>query len=130
MESLEARSARFRSMMAGRTMLVLLDNARDAEQVRPLLPGHEGCLVIVTSRNQLSSLVVHEGAVPVRLDRMDDEQARELLTQRVGADRLGSDEAAIDRIIRSAAACRWRSPSWQRGWRSTPSSPSAPSRAS
>jgi DNA-binding SARP family transcriptional activator len=101
-ESLEARSARFRSMMAGRAMLVLLDNARDAEQVRPLLPGHEGCLVIVTSRNQLSSLVVHEGAVPVRLDRMDDEQARELLTQRVGAGRLGSDEAAIDRIIRSA----------------------------
>jgi DNA-binding SARP family transcriptional activator len=101
-ESLEARSARFRSMMAGRAMLVLLDNARDAEQVRPLLPGHEGCLVIVTSRNQLSGLVVHEGAVPVRLDRMDDEQARQLLTQRVGADRLGSDGAAIDRIVRSA----------------------------
>jgi DNA-binding SARP family transcriptional activator len=101
-ESLEARSARFRSMMAGRAMLVLLDNARDADQVRPLLPGHEGCLVIVTSRNQLSSLVVHEGAVPVRLDRMEDEQAHELLTQRLGAGRLGSDGAAIDRIIRSA----------------------------
>jgi DNA-binding SARP family transcriptional activator len=102
-ESLEARSARFRSMMTGRAMLVLLDNARDAEQVRPLLPGHEGCLVIVTSRNQLSGLVVHEGAVPVRLDRMDDEQARQLLTQRVGADRLGADAAATDRIIRSAS---------------------------
>jgi Bacterial transcriptional activator domain/NB-ARC domain len=101
-ESLEARSARFRSMISGRAMLVLLDNARDAEQVRPLLPGHEGCLVIVTSRNQLSGLVVHEGAVPVRLDRMDDEQARQMLSQRVGADRLGSDSAAIDRIIRSA----------------------------
>jgi DNA-binding SARP family transcriptional activator len=102
-ESLEARSARFRSMMVGRAMLVLLDNARDAEQVRPLLPGHEGCLVIVTSRNQLSGLVVHEGAVPVRLDRMDDEQARRLLTQRVGVDRLGSDGDAIDRIVRSAS---------------------------
>jgi DNA-binding SARP family transcriptional activator len=101
-ESLEARSARFRSMMAGRAMLVLLDNARDAEQVRPLLPGHEGSLVIVTSRNQLSELVVHEGAAPVRLDRMDDEQSRQLLTQRVGAGRLGSDSAAIDRVIRSA----------------------------
>jgi DNA-binding SARP family transcriptional activator len=101
-ESLEARSARFRSLVAGRAMLFLLDNARDAEQVRPLLPGHEGCLVIVTSRNHLSGLVVHEGAVPVRLDRMDDEQARQLLTQRVGADRLGSDGAAIDQIVRSA----------------------------
>ncbi len=101
-ESLEARSARYRSMMAGRSMLVLLDNARDAEQVRPLLPGHDGCLVIVTSRNQLGGLVVHEGAVPVRLDRMDDGQARLLLTQRVGADRLGSDAGAIDRIVRSA----------------------------
>jgi len=101
-ETLEARSARFRSMMAGRAMLVLLDNARDAEQVRPLLPGHEGCLVIVTSRNQLSDLVVHEGAVPVRLDRMDDEQARHLLTERVGAARLGPDGAAVDRIVRSA----------------------------
>src|SRR3954447_15789442 len=101
-ESLEARSARFRSMMARRAMLVLLDNASDAEQVRPLLPGHEGCLVIVTSRNQLSGLVVHEGAVPVRLDRMDDAQARHLLTQRVGAERLGVDTSAIDAIVRSA----------------------------
>jgi hypothetical protein len=84
-------------------MLVLLDNARDAEHVRPLLPGSEGCLVIVTSRNQLSGLVVHEGAVPVRLDRMDDDQARLLLVQRVGADRLGSDGDAIDRIVRSAS---------------------------
>jgi DNA-binding SARP family transcriptional activator len=101
-ESLEARSARFRSLMTGRRMLILLDNARDADQVRPLLPGHEGCLVIVTSRNQLSGLVVHEGAVPVRLDRMNDEQARQLLIQRVGRDRLGSDDVAIDRVVRSA----------------------------
>jgi DNA-binding SARP family transcriptional activator len=102
-ESLEARSARYRSVMAGRSMLVLLDNARDAEQVRPLLPGHEGCLVIVTSRNQLSGLVVHEGAVPVRLDRMDDHQSRRLLVQRIGADRLGADGDAVDRIVRSAS---------------------------
>jgi len=102
-ESLEARAARYRSVMAGRSMLVLLDNARDAEQVRPLLPGHEGCLVIVTSRNQLSGLVVHEGAVPVRLDRMDDDQSRRLLRQRVGPDRLGSDGDAVDRIVRSAS---------------------------
>ena len=102
-ESLEARSARFRSLVADRKVLLLLDNARDAEQVRPLLPSSPGCLVIVTSRNQLPSLVVREGAVPVRLDRMTDGQARDLLTRRLGAVRTGLEPDAVDRIIAAAA---------------------------
>jgi hypothetical protein len=102
-ESLEARSARFRSLVADRKLLLLLDNARDAEQVRPLLPHNNQCLVIVTSRNQLASLVVREGAVPVRLDRMTDDQARELLTHRLGVDRVGLEGHAIDRIIAAGA---------------------------
>ena len=102
-ESLETRSARFRSLLADRKVLLLLDNARDAEQVRPLLPSSPGCLVIVTSRNQLPSLVVREGAVPVRLDRMTDAQARDLLARRLGAVRLGLEPGAVDRIVAAAA---------------------------
>lgn len=80
----EARSAQFRTALAGKRMLVLLDNARDAEQVRPLLPGSPGCLVIVTSRDRLMGLVAREGATPVRLDRMTDQQSREFIHHRLG----------------------------------------------
>ena len=101
-ESLETRSARFRSAVTDRKLLLVLDNARDAEQVRPLLPASPECLVIVTSRNQLATLVVREGAVPLRLDRMTNEQARDLLTRRVGVLRLGREPLAVDRIIAAA----------------------------
>ena len=89
--SLEAKSAQLRSAMAGRRYLLLLDNARDADQVRPLLPGDPGCLALVTSRDRLTSLVVHEGAVPVFLDRMSDDEARSLLTHRLGPARLRAE---------------------------------------
>ena len=62
-------------------MLVLLDNARDVDQVRPLLPASPGCLVIVTSRSQLTSLVAAEGAFPLTLDVLTDAEAHELLTR-------------------------------------------------
>ena len=81
-------------------MLLLLDNARDADQVRPLLPGSPGCLVIVTSRSQLISLVAAEGAYPVTLDVLTEAEARELLTQRLGPHRAASDPAAAGELIR------------------------------
>lgn len=59
---LDELAAMYRSV-AGRQLLILLDNARDADQVRPLLPASSTCLVMVTSRNQLSSLLTHKGPI-------------------------------------------------------------------
>src|SRR5205814_73703 len=76
-----------RSLLAGKRMLVVLDNARAAEQVRPLLPGTPDCLTLVTSRNQLSGLVAAEAAHLVNLDLLNVDDARDLLTRRIGRDR-------------------------------------------
>ena len=101
-DQLDERAALFRSQLAGRRVLVVLDNARDTEQVRPLLPGTPGCRVIVTSRNQLTGLVAHDGAQPLRLGPLSDPDARRLLVRRLGHARVAEDPAATDRII---AAC-------------------------
>jgi DNA-binding SARP family transcriptional activator len=82
---LPARAALYRSLMAGRRMLVLLDNARDSDQARPLLPGSPGCLVLVTSRSELPGLVAAEGARTLRLGVFSDAEALELLARRIGS---------------------------------------------
>ncbi|MBQ1047232.1 tetratricopeptide repeat protein [Micromonospora sp. C51] len=97
--STEARTGLYRSLLASRRMLVVLDNARDASQVRPLLPGAGGCLVVVTSRDRLADLVAAEGAEPLRLDVLTDDESMSLLAGRLGATRLATDPEAVTDII-------------------------------
>ncbi|MFJ4832385.1 BTAD domain-containing putative transcriptional regulator [Streptomyces sp. NPDC088747] len=98
-DSLEERSALYRSVLDGRRVLVLLDNARDAAQVRPLLPGTEGCAALVTSRVRMVDLA---GAHLIDLDVMSPEEALQLFTRIVGRERVESErEAALDVV----AAC-------------------------
>ncbi|HZM75304.1 MAG TPA: NB-ARC domain-containing protein, partial [Candidatus Limnocylindrales bacterium] len=80
-------------------MLVLLDNARDVEQVSPLLPGSPGCLVVVTSRNQLSGLIARHGAFPLPLGPLTADDARDLLAQRLGPQRVTAEPQAADDIV-------------------------------
>ena len=102
--SLDAQAALYRSLLAGRRVLVVLDNARDAEQARPLLPGTPTALVLVTSRNRLSSLVAVDGAHPLTLDLLTAAEARELLARRLGPDRVAAEPDAVEQIITS---CVW-----------------------
>lgn len=95
----DVQAGLYRSLLARRRVLILLDNARDAEQVRPLLPGSPGCLVIVTSRDRLLGLVTAEAARPLALDRLSTAEARETLTRRLGADRVLADPEAVDEIV-------------------------------
>jgi DNA-binding SARP family transcriptional activator/tetratricopeptide (TPR) repeat protein len=101
--TLDAQSALYRTLLADRRMLVLLDNARDADQVRPLLPGAPGCLVLITSRHGLTSLIAAEAAHPVPLDLLTLDEARDLLTRRLGADRTAAEPNAVDMIIERCA---------------------------
>jgi len=90
----DERAARYRSLLAGRRMLVILDNARSAEQVRPLLPGAPGCAVVITSRDALTGLVVRDGAVRLSLDLLPSADAVGLLRELIGARAVAEPAAA------------------------------------
>ncbi len=89
----DERAARYRTLLARRRLLVVLDNASSAEQVRPLLPGTPGCMAIVTSRDSLAGLVARDGAVPLRLGLLPVGDAVSLLRSLIGA-RVDSDPGA------------------------------------
>ncbi|CAM5269924.1 tetratricopeptide repeat protein [Streptomyces californicus] len=98
-DTLDERAALYRSTLDGRRVLVLLDNAHDAAQIRPLLPGTPGCAALVTSRVRMVDLA---GAHLVDLDVMSPEEALQLFTRIVGAERVGAErDAALDVV----AAC-------------------------
>ncbi|MFD5017241.1 AfsR/SARP family transcriptional regulator [Streptomyces chartreusis] len=96
----EAQGRVFRTLLADRRMLVLLDNAASSEQVRPLLPSSPTCCVVVTSRNRLGDLVAQDGAHALPLGLLQPVEARALLSRALGADRVAANERAIDALIR------------------------------
>jgi DNA-binding SARP family transcriptional activator/Tfp pilus assembly protein PilF len=89
------RSAKYRSLLAGRRMLIVLDNARSTEQVRPLLPGSSNCLTLITSRNSLSALVARDGAQRLELQPLPLADGVEILRRLVGS-RVEEDVASAE----------------------------------
>ncbi|GAA3305286.1 BTAD domain-containing putative transcriptional regulator [Dactylosporangium vinaceum] len=96
---LAAQSALLRSTLAGKRVLLILDNAGNEEQVSPLLPGEPGCLTIVTSRNQLRGLLVSAGAQLVSLPPLTVEETVEVMQKRIGARRLAAEPEHLDRLV-------------------------------
>ena len=97
--TMDAQSALYRSLVADRRMLVLLDNGRDVDQVRPLLPGTGKCFVLVTSRNRLDGLLVREGARSISLQLLDADEAYELMIRYIGARRVAAETDAVQALI-------------------------------
>ncbi|MFG1948714.1 BTAD domain-containing putative transcriptional regulator [Nonomuraea sp. NPDC048826] len=91
----ETATATYRSMLAGRRVLVILDNAGSAEQVRPLLPGDPGCFTVVTSRRRLTGLMALDGARVCAVGGLIPQDTSRLLTRLLGADRADAEPAAV-----------------------------------
>jgi DNA-binding SARP family transcriptional activator/Tfp pilus assembly protein PilF len=100
---LDEAASLYRTMLAGRKVLILLDNAASAEQVRPLIPGNPGCLVVVTSRDRLSGLAATDGAEMVGLDVLDHEEAIELLVRAAGREGLETERETAAELARLCA---------------------------
>ncbi|MGP3953422.1 BTAD domain-containing putative transcriptional regulator [Streptomyces sp. 7N604] len=99
----DAQAALYRSLVAGKRMLVMLDNARDTAQVVPLLPGSPSCTVLVTSRHQLVGLTATHGTQPLALDTLPEAEARQLLARHLGTDRLAAEPDAVAALLRHCA---------------------------
>jgi tetratricopeptide (TPR) repeat protein len=96
---LEERSAMFRSRIAGKRVLVMLDDVDHVAQVRPLIPNTASGAVLLTSRARLEELVVFDGARLVRLRPLDEDSAEELLARMVGEERVGDDPDAVETLV-------------------------------
>ncbi|MFJ8579446.1 BTAD domain-containing putative transcriptional regulator [Micromonospora sp. NPDC093277] len=101
--NLNAQMARYQAQLRDRRILIILDNAHSADQVRPLLPCSTTCVTVVTSRNRMSSLIAVDGAHPLTLGLLDEEEAGQLVRDRIGADRAGKEPQAVSEITRLCA---------------------------
>jgi DNA-binding SARP family transcriptional activator/tetratricopeptide (TPR) repeat protein len=97
---LDAQVALYRSLLAGRRILLVLDNVADPDQARPLLPGEPGCLVLVTSRDRLSGLLALDGAQRLTLDVLPAADARTVLARTAGPALTGADPDAVAELTR------------------------------
>jgi tetratricopeptide (TPR) repeat protein/transcriptional regulator with XRE-family HTH domain len=95
----QAQIGLYRSVLAAKRVLLVLDNARDTEHVRALLPGSPTSAVVVTSRNRLTGLIAGAGAATLTLDVVSAAEANDLLGRRLGADRVTTEQAAVQEII-------------------------------
>lgn len=102
-QSLEDRAALYRSLTAGRRILIVLDNARDVQQVRHLLPATSGCQAVVTSRNRLTGLVAEQGAHSIALDVLAEDAAVCLLESRLKTVRSTVDFASVEALSERCA---------------------------
>jgi tetratricopeptide (TPR) repeat protein len=100
---LDQQAGMYRSVLAGKRMLLVLDNARDEDQVRPLLPGSAGCLVIVTSRRQLTGLAAADGAHQLTLGLFTPGEGRELLARRLARQRVVAEPEAAAELVKMCA---------------------------
>jgi tetratricopeptide (TPR) repeat protein len=91
----DGRAALYRSLLSDRRMLILLDNAAETTQVEPLLPGHGSCMTVLTSRNRLDGLIVHRGAERISLDVLAPREARTLMAEYLGQDRVIAEPEAV-----------------------------------
>lgn len=99
----EAQAGLYRSLVADRRMLIMLDNARDADHVRPLLPGSPTCMVVVTSRSHLGGLTATHNSQYLSLDTLPDEEARKVLVRALGQDRVAAEPDAVAALLRRCA---------------------------
>ncbi len=99
----QARVGAYRTLLAGKRMLIVLDNAIDSSQVVPLLPGRPGCTVVVTSRSRLGGLLTHHSAVLVDLDVLSAAEAYTVLAQQVGAARRAAEPEAFAELLEHCA---------------------------
>jgi tetratricopeptide (TPR) repeat protein len=100
---LDAQAGYYRSLLAGRRVLVVIDNAASAEQVRPLLPGSSGCLAVITSRSSLAGLVARNGASRLTLDLLSSTEAVALVRHVAGAARVDAEPDAAADLVRHCA---------------------------
>lgn len=97
--TVDGQAGLYRSLLAGRRVLIVVDNACDADQVRPLLPGSPGCLVVITGRGQFAGLIASEGARTIALDGLSHHEARTLLARQLGERRVAAEPDAVTELI-------------------------------